>query len=310
MTAASPRDRCCDRFTQNVDPGQIEEALSTQRWGGDRPISADRWTKKVSGGFERLSGRAVCFTCPTSELQSKVWWSIKEPEEKRGGDVSTVDLFPRPAAFLEGLWLIKILVQMPQIVAICGGFLWLFRFLKLTEVQASMCSPAAWPELLLLPSTSSGVPGPELLNWSHCSVLSQKLLDFFSRWSFIYLLQTFVFDIKQPFGCPVSCLELGCNPRPQRGHWRSNKSQDRKEHHRIIAECLRCFVFCVQLHGTLRVVMEPLLGDMPLVGALSVFFLKKPVSTLTFDPCPLHPDQNDCFLIIQRIYGAQNQIPH
>lgn len=27
--------------------------------------------------------------------------------------------------------------------------------------------------------------------------------------------------------------------------------------------------------------MEPLLGDMPLVGALSVFFLKKPVSTPT-----------------------------
>lgn len=41
---------------------------------------------------------------------------------------------------------------------------------------------------------------------------------------------------------------------------------------------------CVQLHGTLRVVMEPLLGDMPLVGALSVFFLKKPVSILTFHP--------------------------
>lgn len=33
----------------------------------------------------------------------------------------------------------------------------------------------------------------------------------------------------------------------------------------------------------MRVVMEPLLGDMPLVGALSIFFLKKPVSTLTFD---------------------------
>lgn len=31
----------------------------------------------------------------------------------------------------------------------------------------------------------------------------------------------------------------------------------------------------------MRVVMEPLLGDIPLIGALSVFFLKKPVSTLT-----------------------------
>uniref|UniRef100_A0AAR2JT20 Extended synaptotagmin-like protein 2a n=1 Tax=Pygocentrus nattereri TaxID=42514 RepID=A0AAR2JT20_PYGNA len=32
----------------------------------------------------------------------------------------------------------------------------------------------------------------------------------------------------------------------------------------------------IQLHGVLRVIMEPLLGDMPLIGALSVFFLKKP----------------------------------
>ncbi|KAJ0059372.1 hypothetical protein NL108_015994 [Boleophthalmus pectinirostris] len=32
----------------------------------------------------------------------------------------------------------------------------------------------------------------------------------------------------------------------------------------------------IQLLGVMRVVMEPLLGDMPLVGALSVFFLKKP----------------------------------
>ncbi|XP_034718133.1 extended synaptotagmin-2-A isoform X3 [Etheostoma cragini] len=33
----------------------------------------------------------------------------------------------------------------------------------------------------------------------------------------------------------------------------------------------------IQIHGVLRVVMEPLLSDMPLVGALSVFFLKKPL---------------------------------
>ncbi|XP_068160702.1 extended synaptotagmin-2-A isoform X2 [Antennarius striatus] len=33
----------------------------------------------------------------------------------------------------------------------------------------------------------------------------------------------------------------------------------------------------IQMHGMLRVVMEPLLGDMPLIGALSVFFIKKPL---------------------------------
>jgi hypothetical protein len=33
--------------------------------------------------------------------------------------------------------------------------------------------------------------------------------------------------------------------------------------------------------------MEPLLGDMPLVGALSLFFLKKPVSSSTLYTLPL-----------------------
>uniref|UniRef100_A0A8C7XDJ6 Extended synaptotagmin-like protein 2b n=1 Tax=Oryzias sinensis TaxID=183150 RepID=A0A8C7XDJ6_9TELE len=33
----------------------------------------------------------------------------------------------------------------------------------------------------------------------------------------------------------------------------------------------------IQIHGVLRVVMEPLLGEMPLIGALSLFFLKKPL---------------------------------
>uniref|UniRef100_A0A3B3SQF3 Extended synaptotagmin 2 n=1 Tax=Paramormyrops kingsleyae TaxID=1676925 RepID=A0A3B3SQF3_9TELE len=39
----------------------------------------------------------------------------------------------------------------------------------------------------------------------------------------------------------------------------------------------RAGIKSVQLHGVLRVVMEPLLGDMPLVGALAIFFLKKPL---------------------------------
>ncbi|XP_068604543.1 extended synaptotagmin-2 [Brachionichthys hirsutus] len=39
----------------------------------------------------------------------------------------------------------------------------------------------------------------------------------------------------------------------------------------------RAGIKSIQLHGTMRVVMEPLLGDMPLVGALSLFFLRKPL---------------------------------
>ncbi|XP_057189431.1 extended synaptotagmin-2 isoform X2 [Triplophysa rosa] len=38
----------------------------------------------------------------------------------------------------------------------------------------------------------------------------------------------------------------------------------------------RAGIKSIQLNGVLRVIMDPLLGDMPLVGALSVFFLKKP----------------------------------
>uniref|UniRef100_A0A667GZR1 Extended synaptotagmin-2 n=1 Tax=Lynx canadensis TaxID=61383 RepID=A0A667GZR1_LYNCA len=41
---------------------------------------------------------------------------------------------------------------------------------------------------------------------------------------------------------------------------------------------LRINVFiCVIIHGTMRVILEPLIGDMPLVGALSIFFLRKPL---------------------------------
>ncbi|XP_036376601.1 extended synaptotagmin-2 isoform X2 [Megalops cyprinoides] len=39
----------------------------------------------------------------------------------------------------------------------------------------------------------------------------------------------------------------------------------------------RAGIKSIQLHGVLRVILEPLLGDMPLVGALSMFFLKKPL---------------------------------
>ncbi|XP_061300149.1 LOW QUALITY PROTEIN: extended synaptotagmin-1, partial [Pezoporus flaviventris] len=32
----------------------------------------------------------------------------------------------------------------------------------------------------------------------------------------------------------------------------------------------------MQLHGTLRIILEPLLGDVPIVGALSMFFIRRP----------------------------------
>uniref|UniRef100_A0A8B9ZN58 Extended synaptotagmin 2 n=1 Tax=Anas zonorhyncha TaxID=75864 RepID=A0A8B9ZN58_9AVES len=38
----------------------------------------------------------------------------------------------------------------------------------------------------------------------------------------------------------------------------------------------RAGVKSIQIHGTMRVILEPLIGDMPLIGALSLFFLRKP----------------------------------
>ncbi|XP_070585528.1 extended synaptotagmin-2 isoform X1 [Erythrolamprus reginae] len=39
----------------------------------------------------------------------------------------------------------------------------------------------------------------------------------------------------------------------------------------------RAGVKSIQIHGTMRVILEPLLGDIPLIGAISLFFLRKPL---------------------------------
>ncbi|KAI5131721.1 Extended Synaptotagmin-2 [Manis pentadactyla] len=44
-----------------------------------------------------------------------------------------------------------------------------------------------------------------------------------------------------------------------------------------------------RIHGTMRVILEPLIGYMPLVGALSIFFLRKPVSQHLLHPYLLIP---------------------
>ncbi|KAG8431335.1 hypothetical protein GDO86_019028 [Hymenochirus boettgeri] len=42
----------------------------------------------------------------------------------------------------------------------------------------------------------------------------------------------------------------------------------------------RAGVKSIQLHGTMRVILEPLIGDVPIIGALSIFFLRKPNNPL------------------------------
>lgn len=36
-------------------------------------------------------------------------------------------------------------------------------------------------------------------------------------------------------------------------------------------------LFLSQLHGVLRVILEPLIGNIPIVGAVSMFFIRRPV---------------------------------
>lgn len=38
------------------------------------------------------------------------------------------------------------------------------------------------------------------------------------------------------------------------------------------------FSLLLQLHGKLRVILEPLIGDVPLVGAITMFFIQRPVN--------------------------------
>lgn len=44
-----------------------------------------------------------------------------------------------------------------------------------------------------------------------------------------------------------------------------------------------------QLHGMLRIILEPLLGDVPIVGALTMFFIRRPVSALPPSKGPAAP---------------------
>ena len=40
---------------------------------------------------------------------------------------------------------------------------------------------------------------------------------------------------------------------------------------------MTCLLLCLKLHGMMRVILEPLIGDVPIVGAVSMFFIKRPV---------------------------------
>ncbi|XP_040910491.1 extended synaptotagmin-2-A isoform X2 [Toxotes jaculatrix] len=76
----------------------------------------------------------------------------------------------------------------------------------------------------------------------------------------------------------------------------------------------RAGIKSIQLHGVMRVVMEPLLGDMPLIGALSVFFLKRPLLDINWTGLTNMLDipgvNGLCDNIIQDIIYSQLVLPN
>ncbi|XP_028987105.1 extended synaptotagmin-2 isoform X2 [Betta splendens] len=76
----------------------------------------------------------------------------------------------------------------------------------------------------------------------------------------------------------------------------------------------RAGIKSIQLDGVLRVVMEPLLGDMPLIGALSIFFLKKPMLDINWTGLTNMLDipgvNGLCNGIIQDIISGQMVLPN
>ncbi|XP_041751949.1 extended synaptotagmin-2 isoform X2 [Coregonus clupeaformis] len=78
-------------------------------------------------------------------------------------------------------------------------------------------------------------------------------------------------DIKKYYcRAGIKSIQVNCISLESLSHWLQDCQGG------IVANPL-CNGWLQRLHGVLRVVMEPLLGDMPLIGALSVFFLKKPL---------------------------------
>uniref|UniRef100_A0A8C8VJS1 Extended synaptotagmin 2 n=1 Tax=Pelusios castaneus TaxID=367368 RepID=A0A8C8VJS1_9SAUR len=69
----------------------------------------------------------------------------------------------------------------------------------------------------------------------------------------------------------------------------------------------RAGVKSIQIHGTMRVIMEPLIGDMPLIGALSIFFLRKPFScSSNYNVLMSHGHGLKIFILLRNCYFFSN----
>ncbi|TNM89008.1 hypothetical protein fugu_005262 [Takifugu bimaculatus] len=71
-------------------------------------------------------------------------------------------------------------------------------------------------------------------------------------------------EVKRYF-CKAGVKEYRCvEARRLPDHLRASSSHERS------------ILFCLQLHGMMRVILEPLIGDVPIAGAVSMFFIKRP----------------------------------
>lgn len=101
---------------------------------------------------------------------------------------------------------------------------------------------------------------------------------------------------------PLSLLlpALTATPAMSRSTWKSKstsvKPEWKESRYKHASRCFFCceknifkksllyslgFIPCPQLHGKLRVILEPLIGDLPLIGAITMFFIRRPVSDIT-----------------------------
>lgn len=121
----------------------------------------------------------------------------------------------------------------------------------------------------------------------------QVLLDLYIRWSFIYeLLDVKTISVslllRRGYDCSFSMSSATSATWRSTLRWRNTSAKlESKEYRSVEFGHLkssspqfwqtRRLLLCLQLHGMMRVILEPLIGDVPIAGAVTMFFIKRPV---------------------------------
>lgn len=97
--------------------------------------------------------------------------------------------------------------------------------------------------------------------------------------------------VKEPITAGVKGLKVGTSPFYYFLHLPYN------HHHHHMCSLVGLKLSCIfQLKGMIRVILEPLIGEAPLVGGVTLFFIRRPVSApmIFHDLTALVPNQRGC----------------